>query len=132
MRNEQLVTYAQQVKQDCLVFLESNYDITELLNDNCGEIEDVFEYLYDTLWCEDAVTGNGSGSYFFDYERAKQMVLANIEEVVWAMFEFDCIDTLGRRICQNEWEWLDVTARCYQLHNALREAMIELGWMQEE
>lgn len=131
MENKELVTYAQQVKQDVICYLEDNYDINELLNDNCGCIDDVYNFLYDTLFNEDSITGNASGSYYFSRYKAEAMVLANIREVVWALLQFDCIKELGHYILHAEWERIDVITRCYELSSALHEAMIELGWMKE-
>ena len=50
--------YYEEVKNDVLDYIENNIDLDEFENR-----EDLYEHLYDELFVEDSVTGNGSGSY---------------------------------------------------------------------
>lgn len=93
-----------------------NFGTARLSLAKLGEIE---QGLYDDLWNNDSVTGNGSGSYFFNSEKAKECVLQNMETLVEAFQEFDITPSLGYRIESGDWECMDVTIRCYLLRNAI-------------
>lgn len=90
--------------------------------------EALAEYLNDELWTDDAVTGNASGSHTFNRCKAREYVLADFETVCDALREF-CVeaDEIGRRFLSEDWEWLDVTARCYVLSMAIENALDELA-----
>lgn len=61
--------YLEAMKQDVKEYIEENINATDY------EIkEDLEEYLNDTLWTEDSVTGNASGSYTFNRATAKNML----------------------------------------------------------
>lgn len=81
------------------------------------------ERLYDDFWTDDAVTGNGSGSYTFNSAKARKYVLAGIEQVAEACQEFGV--NLGELIEAGEWERLDVTTRCYYLRQAIDAVVTE-------
>ena len=76
---------------------------------------------------EDSVTGNASGSFFCNAYQAKEMVTANISDVIEALWDlgYTMSDT-GRMFMEEEWEKLDVIARCYNLSHALLEVSEEL------
>lgn len=79
--------YLVAVKDDVLDAISANYtveQIAEQLADR-GAFE---EELNDRLWTDDSVTGNGSGSYTFSREKAKEYVLADVDTVLEAVREF--------------------------------------------
>ena len=81
-----------------------------------------YETLYDRLWVDDSVTGNGSGSYTFNTWEAEENLCHNLDLLREALEEFGCdISYLekGAEAC-------DVTIRCYLLAQALSEALEEL------
>ena len=84
-------------------------------------LEEHQERLYNALWIDDGVTGNGSGSYTFNTAKAKEFVLAGIDQVAEACREFDV--SFGELVEAGEWERLDVTARCYYLSQAIGEVV---------
>lgn len=92
-----------------------------------GQVEDpedreaVEEFLNDTLWTEDSVTGNASGSYTFNREQAKEYVIENLYIATQALNEFGMTEKLSSKIENDEWEWLDVTIRCYLLSEIIGE-----------
>lgn len=86
-------------------------------------LEEYRERLYDSMWTDDSVTGNGSGSYTFNTAKAREHVLAGFEQVAEACREFDV--SLGELIEAGEWERLDVIARCYYLGQAIDEVVTE-------
>lgn len=105
--------------------MEYNYyetvlkDVREALKET--DVRD-YEELYDQLWTDDAVTGNGSGSYTFNAWEAEENLCHNMALLLEALQEF------GGDISYLEKgaEACDVTIRCYLLPQALSEALEEL------
>ena len=63
--------YLKQESEDVIDFIQENYTIQEqrrLLN---SKDNDAIESLYERLFNEDCVTGNGSGSYTFNILQAE-------------------------------------------------------------
>lgn len=108
--------YFEQVKKDIKTWIQDN----DWKIDTEADLDEIAEDLNEALWCEDSVTGNGSGSYTFDKEEAKENVLNDMETVTEALKEF-CVsaEEIGNRFLNEDWEWLDITARCYVLNQAI-------------
>lgn len=106
---------------------EMKKDIIAWFNDNPDQKKENYDTNYDTLWIEDSVTGNASGSYTFNRQQAKEYVIDNFDELCDAMMEFDCLSCLGKKVRDGEWEYLDVTIRCYLLGTVLATVRGELG-----
>lgn len=85
------------------------------------------EKLYDDLWINDSVTGNGSGSYTFNSYQAKEYIMDNMELCKEALEEF-CVDpqTIADKFLCEDFEYFDVTIRCYLLGQAIDKALDEL------
>lgn len=81
-----------------------------------------FDKLYNELWVEDSVTGNGSGSYTFNAYKAEENLCHNMDLLKEAieMFGGDYSNILeqGAEAC-------DVTIRCYLLGQVLQEVLEE-------
>ena len=112
------------------VTADAKQAILENLNDwNFADREDLEEIAHDKLWVDDSVTGNGSGSYTFNREAAKEYVtrsddgMNTLRDVVR---EFDCEHEAFTAFLENDWEYLDVTIRCYLLGQAISAALDEL------
>lgn len=124
-----MFNYNDAVKADVLEYIRDNYtdeELTEKLEDR----DEFAEELNDTLWIEDSVTGNGSGSYTFNRAAAKDYVTEDPDTVLEAVREFCCgMDAaeLLQKFLDEEWEYFDVTARCYCLSNAIYEALEEIA-----
>ena len=84
------------------------------------------EYLNNTLWTEDSVTGNASGSYTFNRETSKEYVLDNTDLLKEAYTEFGQKENIADVICDEDWESADVTIRCYLLGQAIAEVLDDL------
>lgn len=118
--------YFYEVADDVRNYVENEINIFEMISEGeFTDINEIREYLNDNLWTEDSVTGNGSSSYTFNSEEAKEKVLADMDTVKEALQEF-CVDaeTIGEKFLNEEWEYLDVTARCYVLDEAI-DAVLE-------
>lgn len=84
--------------------------------------DELAEQLHDDLWANDSVTGNGSGSYFFNTWKAEEALCHNLNLLGEACEEFGSTADLlkdGAEAC-------DVTIRCYLLPQAISEALDEL------
>lgn len=116
-----------------------NYDYMEALvsdikdiwedADAWQEIEDrdeLEETMNDELWVEDSVTGNGSGSYFFNSEEARDAIRGNEDLLVEAIEEFgNNLEDYKKALTDPE--WADVTIRCYLLGQAIGQFLDEIG-----
>lgn len=123
---EKKMTYLEQIKEDIKNYIEGNYtseEITEKMEDR----ESFEEELDEELWIDDSVTGNGSGSYTMNRAKAQENVLADIETVQEALQEF-CVeaDTIAKKFLESDWEYFDVTARCYVLRMGISEVLDEI------
>ena len=107
--------YYSAVAEDVEDYVRANIDFADY--DTIDELE---EHLNDVLWTEDSVTGNGSGSYTFDRNKAKEYVLENTDAVAMMADAFDVADAdIGEHFRNNDWEWFDVCIRCYYLGQAI-------------
>ena len=111
--------------------MEYNYleneieDVKEYIKDNYEkeEIEELDrDELYDELWIEDSVTGNGSGSYTFNTWKAEEYICHNMNLVQEAYEEFG-YEGIPK---DTGAEAMDVTIRCYLLGQAIEKALEEL------
>lgn len=110
-------------------------DVKNWINENINYIDDdvkadkdaLSEYLNDNLWTADSVTGNGSGSYTFSRSKAMEDVFADVETVKDALKEF-CVpaETIAEKFLDEDWEYFDVTARCYVLGSAIYEVLEDM------
>lgn len=90
---------------------------------NFSDREELEEKANDELWVDDAVTGNGSGSYTFNTWQAEENLCHNMDELEEACNEFG--QDIGEAVKQGA-EYCDVTIRCYLLGQAISAALDEL------
>lgn len=116
--------YMEAMKQDIKAYLEDEFECRYSEMDH-DELE---QELYDDLWINDSVTGNASGSYTFCRATAKEYVIDNMEICKEAIDEF-CVDanTVADKFLSEDWEYFDVTIRCYLLGSAIAEVLDEMG-----
>lgn len=91
----------------------------EVNQDNREEVE---ERLNDDLFVCDSVTGNGSGSYFFNAWKAEEALTHNWELLAEAIDEFGC----STDVLRQGPEAADVTIRCYLLSQAISAVLDEM------
>lgn len=89
-----------------------NYIENEIKLKDFRDLDDLRDYLNDTLWLDDSVTGNGSGSYTFSTWKAEENLCHNLDLLGEAMEKFGC---RPGDLMENGPEWADVTIRCYLL-----------------
>lgn len=100
--------------------------ITENINreDYTEDRDGLEEYLNDTLWTEDGVTGNASGSYYCNAWKAEEALSHNWDLLAEALEEFG---QDGTDVLKEGAEAMDVTIRCYLLGQAIAEVLDDLG-----
>ena len=116
--------YLEAVTNDAKAAILENMDMWEWHNR-----EELEENANDWLWTADEVTGNGSGSYTFNREAAKEYVTRSddgMDTLRDAVREFDCEHEAFSAFMEENWEYLDVTIRCYLLSQAISAAIDEL------
>ena len=116
--------YLEAMREDIKDYIKNDaeLDVNDLLY-NRSYLE---EKLHDDLWDCDSVTGNGSGSYTFNRWKAKEYVTDNMELCIEAVKEV-CVEseTIAEKFLSEDWEYFDVTIRCYLLGQAISEALDE-------
>ena len=114
--------YREAVKADVLEYIRNEINFSEF--DTLDELE---EKLNDDLWTIDSVTGNASGSYTFDRWTAKEYVVDGMDELKEALQEFGTsAETIAKKFLDEDWEYFDVTIRCYLLGECIAAALEEL------
>lgn len=114
--------YLESIKEDIENYIEEHKE--ELDFSDRDELE---QELNDSLWIEDSVTGNASGSYTFNSYEAQEYVSDNLDLLIDTCEEFGIdSDTIGAKFLAGEWEWMDVTIRCYLLGQAIGEVLDDI------
>lgn len=104
--------YYQQVKNDAIAAIDEQFD--------CGywDSDTEWDVVYDNIFVDDGVTGNGSGSYFFNATKAREAVADAIwdEKILNALSEIGISgDEIAQYLRDGEAEALDVCIRCAML-----------------
>ena len=123
-----MYNYYNSVRADVLDYIREEIDLSEF-----DSLEELAEKLEETLWITDSVTGNASGSYTFNSYTAKEYVSENLDLLAEMCLDFG-IDyaEIGRRFIMEEWEWFDVSIRCYVLSACVSDALEEIREEWEE
>lgn len=115
--------YKEEMFNDVKNEIEDRYE-KELNQYQRGELskKDFHEMLYDDFYVDDAVTGNASGSYFFNRQKAEEALTGNFELLGEAAEEFgkECgtLFKKGVEVC-------DVVIRCHLLYGVIDEVLDE-------
>lgn len=115
--------YRMEIKKDIYNFMDDNEYMLDLPEDREDiNFEKLYNDLYDEMFIDDSITGNASGSYFFNSYEAEKALCGNLDLLAEACEEFGSnIDILkdGAEAC-------DVTIRCYLLSEVLADALEEI------
>ena len=119
--------YLEEITNDIECWMDKDgdpFDISQFEDRN-----DTIEYLYDELWGEDSITGNGN--CWYDTEsQCEEYICHNLNLLFDALFEFgeleeSLLDDLHKHHKdKNLARWADCTIRCYVLDNAIESALI--------
>lgn len=110
--------YYEAVKNDVKKYVNNEINLADY-----SDREELEEYLNETLWINDSVTGNASGSYTFDAYIAEENLCHNMNLLKEACDEFG--SNIGELVEQGA-ESCDVTIRCYLLSQAIAEVLDEM------
>lgn len=115
--------YREAMTEDVKEWITNEVNLADWTEDREG----LEEQLNDDLWIADSVTGNGSGSYTFNRIQASLYVLDNMDLLQEAIDEFS-IDPakVGDKFISEDWEWFDVTIRCYLLGSIISDVLNEM------
>lgn len=109
--------YLENVKEDVRNYIEENKIVVTSSNR-----EEVEQELNDTLFVNDSVTGNASGSYTFSTWQAEENLCHNFELLTDALEEFGYDLSYLKKGAES----CDVTIRCYLLWQAISEVLDEI------
>lgn len=111
--------YEAEMKKDVEEWILENIDLTEW----AGNREKLEEKLNNDLFCEDSITGNASGSYYFNSYKAEESICHNLDLLSEALFEFgeSATDVLEKGA-----EWADVSIRCYLLPTIISDVLDDM------
>ena len=114
--------YYECVEDDVLNYLQdyTNEELKEMTSKE--NFDTTQEKLYDDLWAEDGITGNGWDGYPMSEEQKAEAVGANLELLADALDEFGC-DAECYRKALKDMGYADATIRCYVLGTAIYEAL---------
>ena len=120
-----MYNYHEEMKNDVCEWIRDNMTAADIA-EHC-DVDGLREWLNDELWADDSVTGNGCGSYTMNRAASKQNVIDNFPLLIEACQEF-CVEykEFGKKLYAEDWEWADVTIRCYLLGNAISDALEEM------
>ena len=115
--------YYAAMRQDVRNAIDEGYSLDEWR----GRRDELEQKLNEDLWIDDGVTGNASGSYYCNSYKAMQAVMDNMELLQEALDEFgaDYAD-IGRRFVAGDWEYFDVSIRCYLLSSVVADVLDDI------
>lgn len=117
--------YLETMVEDIKDYIRNNAELDR--NDLEYGREYLEEKLHDDLWTEDSVTGNASGSYFCNSYKSMECVLDNVDLLQKMCREFGVeAEEIGQKFLDEEWEWMDVSIRCYLLGQAISQVLDEI------
>lgn len=108
-------SYSEDVKNSVIEFIQNEIDKVEFLD--CIKNQNFYDCYYDDLFNDDSITGNLSGSYYCNTQKAKEACLSDIDTIEDAVNEsfIDMNKHFG------EWKYIDVSTRCYILSSVMAE-----------
>ena len=120
-----MYNYKEQIRADVKEWIEDNKEQVEGLDRH-----DAFEVVYDSCWVDDSVTGNASGSYTFSRYEARQNFFGDedSEEYLDQMCDDGFTDPvqIGKKLIASDYEWLDVSIRCWLLTDAVTDVLDDM------
>ena len=118
--------YRKAMLEDIKEYIREEYTLEEL-KIKLEEREALEEELNDQLWYTDSVTGNASGSYTFDRLLAREYVTGNTDILQEAIYDYGMdYKLITEKFLHDEWEYFDITIRCYLLSAMIYEVLNDL------
>lgn len=116
----EVYNYEESMKSRIELWIEDNIGKEEF---DFTDIDDMYERCYDDMFISDDITGNASGSFFFNAWKAEEAICHNWNLLEEALSEFGCEEV---NVIEKGPEWCDVTIRCYLLSTYLQEVLEEM------
>ncbi len=107
--------YLEAMTEDIRDYIKNQVTLSDYSNR-----EELEQHLNETLWMQDSVTGNASGSYTCNAYQAEEYICHNLDLLADACEEFG--KDMGKAL-KNGAEHCDVTIRCYLLGQALADVL---------
>lgn len=110
--------YYEQVKNDAIEAIDEQFD------NGYWDEDTEWDVVYDNLFVDDSVTGNGSGSYTFNAFKARENVSEAIfdDRIVRALDNICCdAEQIMDYVRNNDPESIDVCIRCAMLDEVYDE-----------
>lgn len=112
--------YLEAVTNDVRDYVAEEITLTDF--EDANELRD---YLNDTLWGNDSITGASSETYTFNYFDAEEYLCHNWDLAAEALAELGSPSMSTIDIFENP-EYVDVTIRCHLLPRAIDDVISEL------
>lgn len=115
--------YYKEVYKDACDAVDENFDSYLEVG---GDLEDAWDAFYEDLFMDDSVTGNASGSYWFNSKKAEESLGEFIwdEDIIWLLDEMG--DTIEEVVKRGP-EVADVIIRCAMLYH-VEDAVKKYVW----
>ena len=117
-----MYNYLENIKEDVKEAI-FDYYTKEEIKENLEDREQFEQTLHDDLFVSDSVSGNASGSDYYNAYKASEALNGNWDLLREALYAFGCEDI--NAIEKGE-EWCDVAIRCYLLPQAISFALDEI------
>lgn len=116
--------YRKVIKNEIIDWIISNTDLME--NKESLYDDEISNWIYDEVFAEDSVTGNGPYGYARE-EQCREYVASNLDLYFEAAREFDDFPTgTTPWTVRNPAQHMDATIRCYLLGECIENALEEL------
>ena len=119
--------YEEAVRSDIKDYILENYDRNDLAD--FDDEDDFKDCLIDILVNEDGITGNISGSYYYNIYKAQEALIGNMGLLRAACEELDLSnEEIGEHFLDGDFEYFDCMVRCYIViyTNVIEDAVNEL------
>lgn len=112
--------YLNMIEDDVREWINESIDLDEYKGNRDG----LEEKLNDELFNEDSITGNASGSYYCNADKAEEDLEHCWDLLTEALEEFG-YDMTAVEMLDKGAEWCDVTIRCYLVGEAISSVLDE-------
>lgn len=118
-------SYFNEMCDDVLEYIAENINLADYTEDGELDREALEEKLNDDCFVADSVTGNASGSYYFNSYKAAEKVRNETDLLIEALECFgDEAESYKRAILDPE--YADVTIRCYYLGEVVARVLDDI------
>lgn len=115
-----MYNYKENIISDIHLLLEGEEGEIFTLENFDGDANSLAESLYEECWDNDIITGNGGNGCYFDItSESEKAVKDNMNILNDIARDWGEEDKIQIALEEEQWDWLDVTIRCYLLHDCV-------------